>query len=82
MTRRSRNKGNRDRTDRFRRVDLSFGADCRGDYALFLEAKHVQGDGSLDINVGEEPVYLRFIINGEEQRVHGWAKGNQIVQWG
>jgi hypothetical protein len=101
-----------------RRVDLSFGEDCRGDYALFLEEKHAQRDGySLDRNVneivksvhGELPpsfgkhfkievdehgdthlrplvntgtVFFRFISNGVEQAGHGWAEGNEIVQWG
>lgn len=67
-----------------RHKDLSTGTDCRGDHALFIGESHFMTTTTLDVNVGSEPTFFRVIrdANGEETHSHGWAQGNEVVQWG
>ena len=67
--------------------DLSFGYDCRGDYAFFVEANHFNG-WKIDraacaalVNEGDL-VYFRKIQGGVETSTHGWIEGTEVVQWG
>lgn len=70
--------------------DLSFGIDVRGDYALFIDAGHVQDTGwmgELDDYVKNrflncEPTFFRLIEDGEQLSTHGWIENGEIVQWG
>lgn len=76
--------------------DLTHGTDCRGDEALFIEDKHIIGDGwQLDQEaqeaVSRTPQFFRVIDSeGEEQHGHGWIDHAEddsedeyrIVQWG
>ena len=63
--------------------DLDTGTDCRGDHALFIAVEHFITDWMLDTNVGSNPTFFRVIdANGNETARHGWAKGNEVIQWG
>lgn len=72
--------------------DLTFGTDCRGDYALFIDEGHFIGGGwELDGQVADvlehNPTFFRVISDGEEQSGHGWAELDEdenavVVQWG
>jgi len=68
--------------------DLSYGTDIRGDYALFIEAKHFIGNGwELDAQTKEQlrgcnPTFFRAISKGKQLQSHGWIEDGEIVQWG
>jgi len=68
-------------------LDLTFGTDVRGDYALFIDTKHFLSDWEVDdvvkqisINRGEA-TFFRVIHEGE-QSSHGWLENGEIIQWG
>lgn len=68
-------------------LDLTFGNDVRGDYALFIDLKHFLSDCEVDdvvkqisINRGEA-IFFRVIHEGE-QGSHGWLEDGEIIQWG
>lgn len=67
--------------------DLSSDIDIRGDYALFIEAKHFIDHFDLDDYVrlrylNCEPTFFRVISNGVQQSGHGWIENGEIIQWG
>lgn len=75
--------------------DLSEGEDCRGDFAMFIDEKHIIGDGwqfnpeimkCFTFEDGDEYENCRFfriIKNGHQQHGHGWtSKVGKIEQWG
>jgi hypothetical protein len=65
--------------------DLTTGIDCRGDNALFIEAKHFIDGWSLDQEaqvVTQDLTFFRVINDGFEQSGHGWAENGEIFQWG
>ena len=78
-------------------LDLVFGEDIRGDEALFIESKHIDGwdiDYSVrrlisesirdgEINKGGV-IFFRVIRDGIQQHGHGWISIDElkIVQWG
>ena len=73
--------------DESRISDLTFGMDCRGDHAFFIEARHLEGwtidQEACNALIDEfDPVFFRKIQNGVETHVHGWIEGNEIVQFG
>jgi hypothetical protein len=67
--------------------DLTSDIDCRGDYAFFIEYRHV-ADGNLDattknvLHGKNHPIFFRVIRNGVETSSHGWIENGEIVQWG
>ena len=67
-------------------MDLTFGTDLRGDYALFIDEKHFSEDQwSVDDEVAKkanQPTFFRVIRNGKQQGGHGWVERNEIIQWG
>lgn len=66
-------------------IDLTFGDDIRGDYALFIDEKHFVDEYKLDKEAQkqtQELTFFRVIYNKTEQGSHGWAKNGEIVQWG
>jgi hypothetical protein len=67
--------------------DFSKDTDIRGDYALFIEAKHFDKYGDLNHEAqkrlkGCQPTFFRVILNGEQQGGHGWIEDGKIIQWG
>ena len=82
--------GKLDRCEHFemikpKRQDLSYGLDGRGDYALFIDARHIQGwniDTDAKRATKRNVVFFRVIDNGEEQHGHGFIVNNKIVHWG
>lgn len=66
--------------------DLSFGIDCRGDEAFFIESFHINGWG-IDSDAkealrGKALEFFRVLENGSEVHSHGWIENGKIVQWG
>ena len=65
--------------------DLSFGMDRMGEYALFIDAKHIDG-WKLDKHVIKvtrgRAVFFRVITEGEQSQSHGWIEKNRVSQWG
>ena len=66
--------------------DLTYGEDCRGDYALFIERGHINGD-ELDEEAKAftkklGPTFFRVTEHGKQRSSHGWIIAGQIVQWG
>lgn len=64
--------------------DLTHGEDIRGDYALFIDGKHIDG-WELDDEAKrytQETTFFRVIKNGKQTSSHGWAENGEIVQWG
>jgi len=71
--------------NKIQHLDSDF--DARGDYALFIEAKHFKDDSGLDDNTKNqllniEATFFRVIENGEQQSGHGWIEDGEIIQWG
>jgi hypothetical protein len=68
--------------------DMTYGVDCRGDYAFFIEDRHIINGGNLDevvknvLKDNKNPIFFRVIVHGKETSSHGWIEGNEIVQWG
>lgn len=67
--------------------DLTYGTDLRGDYALFIEAKHFPDGWSVDDQVkkftkNNDATFFRVIHNGKQQGGHGWIENGEIIQWG
>lgn len=73
--------------------DLSRASDHRGDEAIFIEQKNFEEDGwrlkqsvakKLNERFGDEVMFFRVIINGEETASHGWIETKQgdVAQWG
>lgn len=66
--------------------DLTFGEDCRGDYAFFIELTHFINDWEIDeeakIKIGLGTHFFRGLIDGEEVHQHGWIEDGKVVQWG
>jgi hypothetical protein len=65
--------------------DLTYGTDIRGDHALFIESKHINGwnvDDEVKDVLEDFPTFFRVIENGKEQSGHGWIKDGKIIQWG
>ena len=65
--------------------DLSYGVDGRGDYAYFMEEKHVISDWKVDKKAAtgsNEAIFFRLIKDGKQTRSHGWIEDDTIVQWG
>jgi len=68
--------------------DLTFGTDCRGDDALFIERKHFINEWELDLEVNKffqqilSPTFFRVIYDGIESHSHGWIENGEIIQWG
>ena len=65
--------------------DLTFGEDLRGDYGLFIHARHFLAEWELDAEAQEKTQELTYfrVINGDgSQGHHGWAENGKIVQWG
>lgn len=65
--------------------DLTFGIDKKGEYALFIDAKHING-WKLDKHVIKvtrgRAVFFRVISGGEQSQSHGWIEKNRVAQWG
>ena len=66
--------------------NLTFDFDIRGDYALFIEEKHING-WELDDYVKNrflncEATFFRVIKDGEQTKSHGWIENGKIAQWG
>ena len=68
--------------------DWDEGEDCRGDYATFIEARHIVGDGwelsqeGKDLMAGCEPTFFRLLMDGVQHSGHGWIEDGKIIQWG
>jgi hypothetical protein len=66
--------------------DLTYGTDKRGDYAYFIEDKHILPDGwrvDDEARTGKsEAIFFRIICEGNHTKSHGWIEDNIIVQWG
>lgn len=66
--------------------DLTYGEDVRGDHALFIERKHINGwdldEEAQAFTEGKSPTFFRVIENGEQQSGHGWIEDGKIIQWG
>jgi hypothetical protein len=66
--------------------NLSYGTDCRGDYAYFIESSMLHLSGWVvkaeAATEGEDWVFFRVIKNGVQTHRHGWLKGRAIQQWG
>jgi hypothetical protein len=69
-------------------MDLTFGTDLRGDYGLFIHAKHFISDWEVDDDVKKisknygDALYFRVIYNGGRQGAHGWLEDGEVIQWG
>jgi hypothetical protein len=65
--------------------DLTYDNDIRGDYALFIDAKHFLDEWELDDEtkklVGSKLTFFRVIQDGEQGN-HGWIENGEIIQWG
>lgn len=65
--------------------DLSEGYDARGDHALFIERRHINGwnlDEEAKAVTGSGTHFFRMLNNGEQTSTHGWIEGGKIVQYG
>ena len=65
--------------------DLTYGLDCRGDYALFVDIKHINGwtiDAKVKRATKGRTVFFRVIEDGEQKHSHGWIEKDKIIQWG
>lgn len=67
--------------------DLTSDFDIRGDYALFIHAKHFISEWELDDEVklkylNCEPTFFRVINPDGTQGSHGWIENGEIIQWG
>lgn len=78
--------------------DLTFGPDIRGDWAFFVERRHLLPDGlTFDNEVNRRgvgvlnPVFFRIIQNGVQQTSHGflgqvfipqYGRVTKVTQWG
>ena len=77
-----------------KKKDLEYGIDKTGEFALFIEERHVVGDGwQLDETTKKyiqlefkknDMIYFRIIKRGQPQNGHGFIDNNlgEIVQWG
>ena len=74
--------------DAERYEDWDEGQDARGDYATFIESKHIVGDGwslskeGQELMAGCEPTFFRLLMDGVQHSSHGWIEDGEIVQWG
>lgn len=68
-------------------MDMTFGYDARGDYALFIDKKRLNGD-SFDEETTKElkkiggSTFFRLINDNQQLRTHGWIEDGKIIQWG
>ena len=65
--------------------NLSYGTDCRGDYAYFIENGLIMADGTLCEEARthtQEWVFFRMLLGGRQTPRHGWIQDNEVVQWG
>jgi hypothetical protein len=70
-------------------MDMTFGYDARGDYALFIDKKRMKDSDSFNEETTDylknkirEATFFRLIDDGEQLRSHGWIENGKIVQWG
>lgn len=70
-------------------MDMTFGYDARGDYALFIDKKRMKDSDGFNEETTEylknkirEATFFRLIDGGEQLRSHGWIENGKIVQWG
>jgi hypothetical protein len=70
-------------------MDMTFGYDARGDYALFIDKKRMKDSNSFNEETTDylknkirEATFFRLIDGNEQLRSHGWMENGKIVQWG
>jgi hypothetical protein len=68
-------------------LDMKFGHDLRGDYALFIDKKRLKND-CFDEETTEllkkikDATFFRLIDGNQQLRTHGWIENGKIIQWG
>jgi hypothetical protein len=65
--------------------DLTYGTDPRGDYAYFIDIRHLEDGWTVDEEARthkSEAIFFRLISSGEIKHQHGWIEDNKVVQWG
>lgn len=69
-------------------MDMTFGYDARGDYALFIDKKRLKDDGFDEEtteylkNSVKDTTFFRLIDGKDQLRTHGWIENGKIIQWG